>query len=94
MKVRRLREAEPRIETGVIQFGQDWPGVFVRGDDAFGVRVSLERVLQYISNPEDEDKKLAICVYDIHKLIKLLELLKNSQVDLLDVKLRGEKEKI
>ena len=23
-----------RVETGVVQFGDDWPGVFVRGDDA------------------------------------------------------------
>lgn len=23
-----------RIETGAVQFGDDWPGVFIRGDDA------------------------------------------------------------
>lgn len=23
-----------RIETGVVQFGDDWPGIFIRGDNA------------------------------------------------------------
>lgn len=26
---------EHRLESGVVQFGDDWPGVFFRGDDAF-----------------------------------------------------------
>lgn len=25
-----------RVETGPVAFGNDWPGVFIRGDDAFG----------------------------------------------------------
>jgi hypothetical protein len=25
----------PRVETGAVQFGTDWPGLFVRGDQAF-----------------------------------------------------------
>lgn len=25
----------PRVETGPVQFGDDWPGVFFRGDNAF-----------------------------------------------------------
>lgn len=24
----------PRVETGAVQFGDDWPGYFIRGDDA------------------------------------------------------------
>lgn len=26
---------DPRPETGPMQFGDDWPGVFIRGDNAF-----------------------------------------------------------
>ena len=26
--------AAPRVETGAVQFGNDWPGLFVRGDEA------------------------------------------------------------
>jgi hypothetical protein len=28
------REGAPRVETGAIRFGNDWPGLFVRGDQA------------------------------------------------------------
>lgn len=34
-----------RVETGPIQFGDDWPGVFIRGDNAFALAMSLQAVL-------------------------------------------------
>lgn len=30
-----------RIETGVVQFGDDWPGIFIRGDNAKMYELSL-----------------------------------------------------
>lgn len=35
--IRKLKHPKTggRVETGVVQFGQDWPGVFIRGDNAF-----------------------------------------------------------
>jgi hypothetical protein len=35
-----------RIETGRMQFESDWPGVFIRGDDALGFARSLRSVLK------------------------------------------------
>lgn len=37
MVVQELASPEDgkRVETGVVQFGDDWPGVFLRGDDAY-----------------------------------------------------------
>lgn len=32
-----------RPETGPMQFGDDWPGVFIRGDDALATVLSLQR---------------------------------------------------
>jgi len=32
MDIRYLPKQEERVETGTIQFGDDWPGVFIRGD--------------------------------------------------------------
>lgn len=29
-----------------MQFGDDWPGVFIRGDNAFGYAAALDRLLQ------------------------------------------------
>jgi len=33
---------ERRAETGVMQFGDDWPGVFIRGDNAKMFVIALE----------------------------------------------------
>ncbi len=33
---------QTRVETGVVQFGNDWPGVFVRGDNALGYALALD----------------------------------------------------
>lgn len=33
-EIRTLPAAEQRVESGPIRFGDDWPGVFIRGDDA------------------------------------------------------------
>lgn len=38
----------PRIETGAVQFGKDWPGFFLRGDGAMNIAMqinTLERAL-------------------------------------------------
>lgn len=34
-----------RAETGRIQFGDDWPGIFIRGDNAAGYGMALENLL-------------------------------------------------
>ncbi len=47
-KVRKLKGYKHRIETGAVQFGDDWPGLFIRGDDAFYLRQILESILEYI----------------------------------------------
>ena len=32
--IRKLPAQSSRVETGPVQFGDDWPGVFIRGDNA------------------------------------------------------------
>lgn len=34
-----------RIETGVVQFGNDWPGIFIRGDRAIYLAFILSQYL-------------------------------------------------
>lgn len=34
-----------RMEGGVVQFGDDWPGIFMRGDEAFPMGLTLEQHL-------------------------------------------------
>jgi hypothetical protein len=37
-----------RPETGVMVFGDDWPGVFIRGDDAFMYAEHMRRVIRAV----------------------------------------------
>lgn len=41
----RILTGEGRLEDGPIQFADDWPGVFIRGDTAEAYRSTLERTL-------------------------------------------------
>lgn len=36
-----------RPETGPMKFGNDWRGVFIRGDDAFNYAMHLERLMRH-----------------------------------------------
>lgn len=38
-------ERHLRAETGPRAFGEDWPGVFIRGDNAMGYAISLRKLL-------------------------------------------------
>lgn len=54
-EVRKLPAVEGgRVETGPVQFGDDWPGVFVRGDNAFGYAMALQEAMEKI--PEGFNK--------------------------------------
>ena len=63
--MRHLPEQHKRIETGVTQFGDDWPGVFIRGDCAFGYAMYLRN---FLNNEDDLISKAGI-----DGLLKLLE---------------------
>lgn len=41
---------EHRVETGAVQFGDDWPGLFIRGDDAAYMRFILEGIANDLEN--------------------------------------------
>jgi len=44
--IRVLPAQAERVETGPVQFGDDWPGVFIRGDNAGYYALVLKEVLQ------------------------------------------------
>jgi len=41
-----------RVETGPVQFGDDWPGVFIRGDNALTIVHVVLEALTYIPKRE------------------------------------------
>ena len=65
---RNLPEQSPRVETGTVKFGDDWTGVFIRGDNAFGYAQSL-RALVVRSHPSVDPITISIA----RGLLNLLE---------------------
>lgn len=41
--------AVQRVESGGIQFGDDWPGLFLRGDNSFHLMMTIETLYRLIS---------------------------------------------
>jgi hypothetical protein len=59
MEIRRLARVKEQVRTGPIQFGtNDWPGVFIRGDEALALADLLERTTL---RPENFIKLLRSC---------------------------------
>lgn len=47
-------ESSERISTGAVKFGEDWPGVFISGDEALSFANVLEMLCNsYDFSPED-----------------------------------------
>lgn len=67
-------DLDPRAESGPIQFGSDWPGVFVRGDHAFYYAACLEHVLGQL------EKKDIVDAVSVAALEGLVGLLKSSNI--------------
>lgn len=44
-----------RVETGALQFNEDWPGIFVRGDNAFHYNMHLKAALNAAEKGLDLD---------------------------------------
>jgi len=54
-----------RVETGAVQFGDDWPGLFVRGDNARALSLSIRRLADLVrghpnADIADEMQKLTV----------------------------------
>lgn len=46
MDILEIPHEGPRVETGPVQFGDDWPGVFIRGDHALHFSIVLRDALR------------------------------------------------
>jgi len=51
--MRRLPAVSERVETGAIQFGDDWPGLFLRGDHAAYLSACITVLLRGLSEDAD-----------------------------------------
>lgn len=73
---RAFPAAEPRVETGPIQFGDDWPGTFIRGDNAFAHAMNLQVAIAALETSGDA----ATLIFTVAGLKGLLSDLQSSRV--------------
>lgn len=62
--IRHLPPVTERVESGPAQFGDDWPGVFIRGDNAAYYVLTLAQVASRIEDPLER-----VVVADLQKLL-------------------------
>lgn len=67
-----------RVETGPIQFEDDWPGVFIRGDNAAGFSMSLSNMLEKYKKTDPKDR------IDIARIEGLINVLRSSLFNNMD----------
>jgi hypothetical protein len=56
-----------------MQFGDDWPGVFIRGDNALGYALALRRAVEKLAEVDNPS-------VDVARLANLVELLGSCRV--------------
>ena len=50
-----MPEGVQRVETGAVQFGDDWPGVYVRGDNALHMASLMRTAAQLFRSSVDDE---------------------------------------
>lgn len=50
--------------TGALQFEDDWPGMFIRGDSAFFVMTAIRRLQAHFQDSQEEDVTAAMAVLE------------------------------
>jgi hypothetical protein len=67
-----------RVETGVLQINDDWPGVFLRGDNAMCYSMQLAKAAEILKNQIKDDNSLDI--FMPLALEELASLLSSSRI--------------
>ena len=64
-----------RMETGVMQFKGDWPGLFIRGDDAIRLMLSVRAVLNFAekSLPPSRLSEIAMHLQGLAAIANLID---------------------
>lgn len=62
-----------RVETGSLQINDDWPGVFIRGDNALAYAMYLEMAINQLERQPDQGNMDMFIVHTLKDLAKLLQ---------------------
>lgn len=64
---------DERPETGPMKFGEDWTGVFIRGDDAMPYALALRHMLEVHPPAQDDETDPVLAKMVLKGLIDVLE---------------------
>ncbi|MHC4215534.1 MAG: hypothetical protein ACYSWP_19410 [Planctomycetota bacterium] len=56
------RGDNPRVETGAVQFGNDWPGLFIRGDNAAELMMHIRQIAKAVEEGCEKDLMLKLAM--------------------------------
>lgn len=71
--VQRLPEQRGRVETGAVQFGEDWPGLFIRGDNAFYYAILIRQILDRVRAHPINEMQTHVAVAELEGLATMIE---------------------
>lgn len=71
-KLPEPQDNQGRVETGILQFDKDWPGIFIRGDEAMGMAQDLKRIGEFIDDFGDTSNIGSKLLFDTVQRIKEL----------------------
>lgn len=71
-EIRKLDAVTDRVETGAVQFGQDWPGLFIRGDNCIAILMSLHGIQKMLKNVEPKGFMEQLYKIQLDSLVKLI----------------------
>lgn len=70
---------DKRVETGAVQFDDDWPGVFIRGDNSFYLSMLLTQAIEQLNKSiDDRDQSYIQSTILVSSLESLNDLLKSA----------------
>lgn len=65
---RKFARVKNRVESGAVQFGDDLPGLFLRGDDAKFLSLAIEGVLAEVK-PTAQNRLAMMHLYECKEMI-------------------------
>ena len=71
-------DGQGRVETGAVKFGDDWAGLFIRGDNAINLRQRICDLIEYL--PQEEVLKNATLGNAIYELKEIADIIGNDVI--------------
>lgn len=66
------RKHAERVETGVLEINGDWPGIFIRGDNALAYAMYVNQAINALEQMENKEQMDVFALYGLKGLASLL----------------------